>query len=103
MVAKARMYGESPTVFWGTRYGNVMASRGSVIPLFLNQILAGGALTITDPYMTRFMMTIEGDSSPGALMPSRMEPTGRYFSIEGSLRDHRHLGGSPAEASGCGE
>ena len=60
MVAKARMYGESSTVFCGTRYGNVMASRGSVIPLFLNQILAGEALTITDPYMTRFMMTIEG-------------------------------------------
>ena len=60
MVAKARMYRESPTVFCGTRYGNVMASRGSVIPLFLNQILAGEALTITDPYMTRFMMTIDG-------------------------------------------
>src|ERR1700728_4871054 len=60
MVAKARMYGQSPTVFCGTRYGNVMASRGSVIPLLLNQILAGEALTVTDPYMTRFMMTIEG-------------------------------------------
>ena len=60
MVAKARMYGESSTVFCGTRYGNVMASRGSVIPLFLNQILAGEPLTLTDPKMTRFMMTIEG-------------------------------------------
>jgi UDP-N-acetylglucosamine 4,6-dehydratase/5-epimerase len=60
MVAKARMYGDSSTVFCGTRYGNVMASRGSVIPLFLNQILAGEALSITDPYMTRFMMSIEG-------------------------------------------
>jgi UDP-N-acetylglucosamine 4,6-dehydratase len=60
MVAKARMYGESSTVFCGTRYGNVMASRGSVIPLFLSQILAGEPLTITDPKMTRFMMTIEG-------------------------------------------
>lgn len=60
MVAKARMYGESSTVFCGTRYGNVMASRGSVIPLFLNQILAGEPLTVTDPNMTRFMMTIEG-------------------------------------------
>jgi UDP-N-acetylglucosamine 4,6-dehydratase len=60
MVAKARMYGVHPTVFCGTRYGNVMASRGSVIPLFLHQILIGEALTITDPYMTRFMMTIEG-------------------------------------------
>jgi UDP-glucose 4-epimerase len=60
MVAKARMYGDSSTVFCGTRYGNVMASRGSVIPLFLNQIHAGEPLTVTDPNMTRFMMTIEG-------------------------------------------
>lgn len=60
MVAKARMFGKSSTVFCGTRYGNVMASRGSVIPLFLNQIQAGEPLTITDPNMTRFMMTIEG-------------------------------------------
>lgn len=60
MVAKARMFGTSSTVFCGTRYGNVMASRGSVIPLFLKQILAGEPLTVTDPYMTRFMMTIEG-------------------------------------------
>jgi UDP-glucose 4-epimerase len=60
MVAKARMYGSSSTVFCGTRYGNVMASRGSVIPLFLSQIRAGEPLTLTDPNMTRFMMTIEG-------------------------------------------
>jgi UDP-N-acetylglucosamine 4,6-dehydratase len=60
MVAKARMYGETATVFCGTRYGNVMASRGSVIPLFLHQIQSGGPLTVTDPNMTRFMMTIEG-------------------------------------------
>jgi UDP-glucose 4-epimerase len=60
MVAKARMYRDGFTVFCGTRYGNVMASRGSVIPLFLKQIQAGEPLTITDPNMTRFMMTIEG-------------------------------------------
>jgi len=59
MVAKARMYADSSTVFCGTRYGNVMASRGSVIPLFLSQILAGEPLTVTDPNMTRFMMTID--------------------------------------------
>lgn len=59
MVAKARMYRDSSTVFCGTRYGNVMGSRGSVIPLFLNQILSGESLTVTDPNMTRFMMTIE--------------------------------------------
>jgi UDP-N-acetylglucosamine 4,6-dehydratase/5-epimerase len=60
MVAKARMYRDSSTIFCGTRYGNVMASRGSVIPLFLSQIQAGESLTVTDPNMTRFMMTIEG-------------------------------------------
>ncbi len=59
MVAKARMYGNNGTVFCGTRYGNVMASRGSVIPLFLKQIQNGEPLTVTDPNMTRFMMTIE--------------------------------------------
>ena len=60
MVAKARMFRDTSTVFCGTRYGNVMASRGSVIPLFIDQILSGAPLTITDPNMTRFMMTIEG-------------------------------------------
>jgi UDP-N-acetylglucosamine 4,6-dehydratase len=60
MVAKARMYGNRSTIFCGTRYGNVMASRGSVIPLFLKQIQSGEPLTVTDPNMTRFMMTIEG-------------------------------------------
>jgi UDP-glucose 4-epimerase len=60
MVAKARMYGATSTVFCGTRYGNVMASRGSVIPRFINQILARKPITVTDPKMTRFMMTIEG-------------------------------------------
>ena len=59
MVAKARMYGDKKTVFCGTRYGNVMASRGSVIPLFLKQIQDGTPLTLTDPNMTRFMMTID--------------------------------------------
>jgi len=47
-------------VFCGTRYGNVMASRGSVIPLFVDQIKKGIPLTITDPNMTRFMMTLDG-------------------------------------------
>lgn len=59
MVAKARVYGNTSTVFCGTRYGNVMGSRGSVIPLFISQILRGQPITITDPNMTRFMMTIE--------------------------------------------
>jgi UDP-N-acetylglucosamine 4,6-dehydratase len=59
MVAKARMYGAQRTIYCGTRYGNVMASRGSVIPLFLHQIQEGNPLTLTDPNMTRFMMTID--------------------------------------------
>ncbi len=59
MIAKARMYGDRGTIFCGTRYGNVMASRGSVIPLFMSQIQEGAPLTLTDPNMTRFMMTIE--------------------------------------------
>tara|TARA_B110000196_G_scaffold319212_1_gene336569 strand:- start:7212 stop:8252 length:1041 start_codon:yes stop_codon:yes gene_type:complete len=58
MVAKSRNVDESKTVICGTRYGNVMASRGSVIPLFVEQIRAGKPLTITDPNMTRFMMTL---------------------------------------------
>jgi UDP-N-acetylglucosamine 4,6-dehydratase len=59
MVAKARMRSEGETVLCATRYGNVMASRGSVIPLFANQIKAGKPLTITDPTMTRFLMSLE--------------------------------------------
>jgi len=58
MVAKSRNLDESKTVICGTRYGNVMASRGSVIPLFVDQIRANQVLTITDPNMTRFMMTL---------------------------------------------
>ncbi len=58
MVAKSRNVDETKTVICGTRYGNVMASRGSVIPLFVEQIRANEALTITDPNMTRFMMTL---------------------------------------------
>lgn len=58
MVAKSRNVDDTKTVICGTRYGNVMASRGSVIPLFIEQIRAGTALTLTDPNMTRFMMTL---------------------------------------------
>ena len=59
MVAKARVGSDRGTILCGTRYGNVMASRGSVIPLFISQIQAGQPLTVTDPRMTRFMMSIE--------------------------------------------
>ncbi len=59
-IAKARNLGDNPeTVITCTRYGNVMASRGSVIPLFINQIKQSKDLTITDPNMTRFMMTLD--------------------------------------------
>ena len=58
MVAKARICSELGTIICGTRYGNVMASRGSVIPLFLRQIFSGAPISITDPKMTRFMMTL---------------------------------------------
>ena len=59
MMAAARNLDDSKTVFSGTRYGNVMASRGSVIPLFVDQIKNNKPLTITNPNMTRFMMTLD--------------------------------------------
>jgi len=59
MVAYSRQQPENGTVLCGTRYGNVMASRGSVIPLFIEQIKAGKPVTITDPTMTRYLMSLE--------------------------------------------
>jgi UDP-N-acetylglucosamine 4,6-dehydratase len=59
MVARARLSRPGGTILCGTRYGNVMASRGSVIPLFIEQVKTGQPLTITDPKMTRFMMSID--------------------------------------------
>lgn len=59
MVATSRNLEGTGTVICGTRYGNVMASRGSVIPLFVNQVRTGQPITITDPSMTRFMMTLD--------------------------------------------
>lgn len=58
MVAKSRLCDPSKTVLCATRYGNVMASRGSVIPLFLEQLRSGMPITITDPAMTRFLMSL---------------------------------------------
>ena len=59
MVAKSRLRSGSETIFCATRYGNVMASRGSVIPLFVDLIKSGKPLTVTDPEMTRFLMSLE--------------------------------------------
>lgn len=58
-IAKSRIVPSDKTLICGTRYGNVMASRGSVIPLFIEQIKTGRRLTVTDPKMTRFMMSLE--------------------------------------------
>ena len=60
MVAKSRTVDEHITILCGTRYGNVIASRGSVIPLFIHQIKSSQSLTVTDPKMTRFMMSMDG-------------------------------------------
>jgi UDP-N-acetylglucosamine 4,6-dehydratase/5-epimerase len=59
MVARARLQNEGETVLCATRYGNVMASRGSVIPHFIDQLKAGRPLTVTDPNMTRFLMSLD--------------------------------------------
>lgn len=59
MVASSRNLEGTDTVICGTRYGNVMASRGSVIPLFVGQLMSGRPVTVTDPAMTRFMMTLD--------------------------------------------
>lgn len=59
MIARARMQNPGDTVLCATRYGNVMASRGSVIPLFISQLNDGNPLTLTDPNMTRFLMSLE--------------------------------------------
>jgi UDP-N-acetylglucosamine 4,6-dehydratase/5-epimerase len=66
MISKARGQDVSETTLCATRYGNVMASRGSVIPLLVSQIKAGKPLTITDPNMTRFLMSL--DDSVGLVM-----------------------------------
>jgi UDP-glucose 4-epimerase len=59
MVANSRLCDPGKTVLCATRYGNVMASRGSVIPLFIDQLQTGKPLTVTDPNMTRFLMTLD--------------------------------------------
>jgi UDP-N-acetylglucosamine 4,6-dehydratase len=105
MVARSRVAAQQGTILCGTRYGNVMASRGSVIPLFLDQIASGRPLTVTDPHMTRFMMTIEdavelvvyafthgkpGDlfiqKAPAATIQVLAEAINRLFGTENPIR-----------------
>ncbi len=59
LIAKSKTVNPDRTLICGTRYGNVMGSRGSVIPLFMDQIKKGQPITVTDPYMTRFLMSLE--------------------------------------------
>lgn len=103
-VAKARVAAPS-TVICCTRYGNVMASRGSVVPLFIRQIQAGRPMTVTDPTMTRFMMSIEGavdlvlwafehgnpgdifvQKAPAATIETLVEAMARVFGVEKSVQ-----------------
>src|SRR5258708_4329983 len=63
MVARSRSLSSTETLLCATRYGNVMASRGSAIPLFVSQIKAGRPLTVTDPTMTRFMMSLDASAA----------------------------------------
>lgn len=105
MTAKARLMGDKGSVICGTRYGNVLASRGSVVPLFIKQIKEKKPITITDPEMTRFMMTIDdavelviyafkngkpGDifvqKAPGATIAMIAEALKRIFKAGNSIR-----------------
>ena len=88
MVAKARLAKPGGTILCGTRYGNVMASRGSVIPLFIKQIKEGKPLTVTDPDMTRFMMSID-DAVDLVLYRVRARQAGRHLRPEGAGGDDR--------------
>lgn len=78
MIAHSRTTDPSKTLLCATRYGNVMASRGSVIPLFINQILSNQPITITDPNMTRFLMSLD-DSVELVLYALEKANTGDIF------------------------
>ena len=103
MVANSRLCDPERTVLCATRYGNVMASRGSVIPLFLQQLLEGKPLTITDPTMTRFLMSLEesvdlvlyafGNARPGDIFVQKA-PASTVGDLALALRE---LTGSPSE------
>ena len=94
-VAKSRVAADRGCTISITRYGNVMASRGSVIPLFIEQIKAGKPLTVTDPRMTRFMMSID-DAVDLVLYAFEQRPARRPLCAEGARGHHRDAGAGPA-------
>ena len=81
MVAKSRNLDDSKTIFCGTRYGNVMGSRGSVIPLFLEQISRGGPVTITHKEVERYFMTIP-EASNLVIQAGEMSSGGEVFILD---------------------
>ena len=90
-VAKSRNLAEGETTICVTRYGNVMASRGSVIPLFISQIKSGKPITITDPDMTRFMMSLD-DAVDLVLFAFKHGQGGDTLRAEGAGGDDRTAG-----------
>ena len=96
MKAKSKNAAKKGTVLCGTRYGNVMASRGSVIPLFIDQIKTGQPITITNPEMTRFMMSIDdavelvlfamNNASPGDMFIQKA-PSSKIITIAQAIKE----------------
>ena len=105
VVAKSRTVSPDETMICCTRYGNVLASRGSVVPLFINQIKENKELTVTDPLMTRFIMTLEeavdlvvyafenaqsGDimvqKAPASTIGDLMEATRQLFNVDNKMK-----------------
>lgn len=100
VVAKSRS--SNDTVICATRYGNVMASRGSVIPLFTNQLRAGHPITITDPSMTRFMMTLD-DAVDLVLFAFENGQAGEIFVQKAPAANIGTLAAALADLLGCSD
>jgi UDP-glucose 4-epimerase len=104
MIAKSRLSDQSGTVICATRYGNVMASRGSVIPLFVEQIRKGVPITITDPKMTRFLVSLDEsvelvlyafkNAKPGDIFVQKA-PSSTIGDLAQALRDVLSASGQP--------